>query len=282
LCGHKPGCFCKYCMQRIANKGYDPEKAKRGVQSLIDYFSQLRTAEKPNSEGVYPIFYRILMQYPEILTWAHQWQKGRMEQQMLVYNTVKKANNKAQVGWHFAGHQNAGTFFYRAGTPIDEMAEGCDYIKPIVYHEIKGPRLENGFIKQLQETFYKGVPKEMILDLYYALFQYDKNQQPDFANLSKTGLSPNYVEVETRRIVKEAKGKAEVYSGIGIDIPKKSEGGATWGDEPFKSNPEWLKEAVIKSFEAGATGVVACREYEEMDLSSLIAYGDAVKSIKLV
>ena len=276
--GQNPGCFCNHCMQRIANMGYDPEKAKEGVVKMAAYFNQLRASEKPNSEGVYPIFYRMLMEYPEILTWAHQWQKGRTDQQMLVYNTVKKANKNAQVGRHNAGQQNTRSFFFRAGTPVDEMAEGCDFIKPIIYHEIMGERLHK-FLRSMGETFYKGVPKEMILDLYYALFQYDKNQQPSLANLSKTGLSPNYVEVETRRIVKEAKGKADVYPGIGIDIPKQTH--SAWGDKPFKSNTEWLKEAVIKSFEVGATGVVACREYEEMDLSSLKAYGDAVKTIKI-
>jgi hypothetical protein len=45
----------------------------------------------------------------------------------------------------------------------------------------------------------------------------------------------------------------------------------------FLSDPDILYEATIKSFEAGARGVLTSRDYDEMRLSSIEAFGNAVR-----
>lgn len=91
--------------------------------------------------------------------------------------------------------------------------------------------------------------------------------------LPKKGLSPDYVYREIKRCVDGAKGKARVYAGIGIDVPTYVPNGM----ERFPSKPEVVYEATRKAFEAGASGVIASREYDEMTLPNLRAYARAVR-----
>ena len=60
-----------------------------------------------------------------------------------------------------------------------------------------------------------------------------------------------------------------VASGIGIDIP--------WNNELYPSKPESVYRAVQLAFQAGACGVVASREYDEMRLANIKAFGDGVR-----
>lgn len=63
--------------------------------------------------------------------------------------------------------------------------------------------------------------------------------------------------------------QAKVYSGIGCDVPTYVPGGM----EPFPSKPETTYRATRKAIEAGAHGVVASREYDEMTLPNFKAFG---------
>ena len=87
-------------------------------------------------------------------------------------------------------------------------------------------------------------------------------------------MGPHYVYDETRRCVQSVKGKADVVAGIGIDV--------LWhgaGQQPYLSDPTELQQAVFKAVEAGATGLLASREYDEMRFSSLRAFGKAVRRL---
>jgi hypothetical protein len=45
-------------------------------------------------------------------------------------------------------------------------------------------------------------------------------------------------------------------------------------------NTKSIYSSVIKTFDAGATGVLASREYDEMQLPSLKAFGDGIIDVK--
>ena len=154
-----------------------------------------------------------------------------------------------------------------------DLAASCDYVKPILYHEILGPRIKGVWTERLRKTLLSELSQPQSLDLYYALFGYDPKLEPKLEEIAELGLSPDYVYRETKRLVTILGGKSAVYSGIGIDIPK----GGGWGTAVWKSDPERLAQAVRRSFEAGAGGVVACREYEENSLDSLKVFGRAVR-----
>ena len=109
--------------------------------------------------------------------------------------------------------------------------------------------------------------------MYYALFGHEASRQPGLDELDATGLGPAYVYREILRCKQSIGEKAKVYAGIGIDVP--------WyipdGMESRPSDPDQLIAAVHRAFDAGADGVLASREYDEMRMPSLEAFGRAVR-----
>jgi hypothetical protein len=61
-----------------------------------------------------------------------------------------------------------------------------------------------------------------------------------------------------------------------LDIPA----GKGWGDKKWISDPAEIEESVAAAFRAGAGGIVASREYEEISVSSLKAVGRAVAKFR--
>ena len=112
------------------------------------------------------------------------------------------------------------------------------------------------------------LPLEQSLSLYYDLFGYDKEAEPNVNELARKGFSPEYVYRETKRSIASANGKTRIYPGIGFDVP---------GSAP--DDPETVYQAVVKAFEAGAKGIVVSREYEEMRVANLKAVGRAVREM---
>ena len=163
--------------------------------------------------------------------------------------------------------------FYRAAISYEEMAEHNDFIKPIVYHDILGPRLREWVIERMQARVLNDFSEAQALDMYYALFGHDPSREPGLDQLPEQGLSPEYVYREIKRVSDGAKGKAVVYAGIGIDVPHYIPNGM----KKFPSDPETTYEATRRALDAGASGVIASREYNEMTVPNLDAFGRAVR-----
>ena len=98
---------------------------------------------------------------------------------------------------------------------------------------------------------------------------FDPQQEPGFAQLSQQGLSADYVYRETRRCVQAVDGRANVYAGVGFDIP--------WQGQRFYSDPDLAYQVAYRAFEAGASGLIVSREYDEMRLDNLRAVKRAVQ-----
>jgi hypothetical protein len=113
------------------------------------------------------------------------------------------------------------------------------------------------------------VPLDESLNLYYDLFGYDKTTEPKLNEMNARGFSPEYVFRETKRSVVSAAGKTKIYSGIGFNVP----------GSPRNTDPENVYKAVIRAFDAGASGIVVSREYEEMRLPNLNAVGRAAREV---
>ena len=62
-----PTCFCEHCQARGRAAGIDPERARKGFETLHAYVQASRKAK--SVDGPFAGFVRILMQYPEILGW---------------------------------------------------------------------------------------------------------------------------------------------------------------------------------------------------------------------
>lgn len=136
-----------------------------------------------------------------------------------------------------------------------------------------GSRLRWWLLDRVRNLVLNDLSLKQSLQLYYGLFDHDASKQPSVDDLYGKGIGPEYVYREVLRCKQSVGDKAKVYAGIGIDIP--------WyipnGMEPRPSDPEQLMAAVHRAFDAGADGLLASREYNEMRMSSLKAFGDAVR-----
>jgi hypothetical protein len=274
--GSRPHCFCGFCLAKAKDEGINSERARRGMSEMYEYTQALRDGTAKTPDGVLVEFLRTIMRYPEILAWERLWHIANDEVHQVIYDTVKKIRPDAEVGRHVAHVESSMDIFYRAAAPYSEMTESCDFVKPILYHEIAGPRLKKWYVDALGKTMLSEFDDQRSLDLFYTLFGHDSTKQPSLDQLNERGLTPEYVYLETKRCVDGVKGNARVYSGIGLDIPK----GEGWGNEFWHSDPESVHAAVRRSFDAGASGIVVSREYEENSLPSLQAVGRAVRGLK--
>lgn len=261
-----PTCFCEHCIARGKSQGIDPERAREGYSRLFEYVRKLIAGEPKPAEGVFTVFLRHLIRYPEILSWQYQYRLLREEVARAMYGTIKAIKPSAEVGWHVDHQPSSWDIVYRAELSYEEMAPYSDFIKLILYHGVLGGRIRSWYLDRFEQTILSELTLEQSLDLYYALFGYDSNVEPKVNDLAHLGFSPDYVYRETKGSVASANGKTKIYSGIGFDVP-----------ESPPEDPEKIYQATLKAFEAGAGGVVVSREYEEMRLPNLRAVGRAVR-----
>jgi hypothetical protein len=263
-----PACFCPHCVERGKAAGIDPDRAKEGYRKLYEYVQQLKsTAPKP-AEGVYTIFLRHLIRYPEILSWQYQYRLSREDVHKGMYTTIKAIQPNAFVGWHVDQQPTSWDIVYRAEMSYEEMAPYSDYIKLILYHEVLGPRIRSWYLDRFKSTILSEVSLEESLNLYYDVFGYDKNTEPKLNELNSKGFSPDFVYRETKRSVASAGGKTRIIAGIGFDVP-----GSPADD------PERVYQATLQAFKGGASGIMVSREYEEMRVPNLEAVGRAVRDL---
>jgi hypothetical protein len=259
-----PTCFCEFCVARGKAKGIDPERARQGFRDL--YNLAQGHGDTRHADGVFASYLRVIMRYPEILSWEYQYRLSREEICASMYKRVKEIKPTAEVGWHVDQQPSSWDMVYRAEMSYEEMAPHSDFIKPIVYHSVLGPRIRDWYLPRFKKTFLSEISLETSLELYYDLFGYDENKEPKLDDLARKGFSPEYVYREIRRSVASANGKTKIYAGVGFDVPGSP-----------ADTPETVYQATRKAFEAGASGVVASREYEEMKVEHLAAFGRAVR-----
>ena len=260
-------CFCPHCVARAKAHNIDTDRARQGYQQLYEYVQGLMAGTAQHTDGVFVGLLRILLRYPEILSWEYQYRLSREEMLKAIYDQVKQVKPTAQVGWHVDHEPSTWDLIYRAEMSYAEMAPYSDFIKIILYHDVAAPRVRNWYLERLRRGVFSEVPLEESLNLYYDLFGYDKSAEPKLNEMTSRGFSPEYVFRETQRSVASAAGKTKIYAGIGFNVP----GG------PRNTDPENVYKAVQCAFDAGAAGIVVSREYEEMRLPNLNAVGRAVR-----
>lgn len=264
-----PTCFCEHCAARGQAANIDAGRAREGYTRLFEYVRGLIDGAPKPPEGVFTVFLRHLIRYPEILAWEYQYRLSREAVQKAMYDAIKAVRPAADVGWHVDHQPSSWDLVYRAEMSYEEMGEHSDFIKLILYHAVLGGRIYSWYLRRFQSTVLAELTLTQSLDLYYAFFGYDRNAEPTVENLRQQGFSPDYVGREVRRSVASANGKAKIYAGIGFDVP---------GSPP--EDPQKIRQAVINAFQAGASGIVVSREYEEMRVPNLRAVGDALRELK--
>lgn len=260
-------CFCEHCRALARERGINVDRARDGYLAFWDFIHAARRGERP-TDGYFVTFWRLLLQYPELLAWEAFWHEGQRQLLREIYGTVKAIRPEVQVGWHVM-HLNSFSPFYRATQDLEEMCHYSDFIKLVAYHNCAGPRFAS-FMDDLHRTIFRDARPEESVQLMYRFLGIEEG---DLSEIPVRGWSAEYVRRETRRALAAAEAAGtgtNILTGIDVDIPT--------GEGLKQTEPEDVYQAVSVSLEAGAGGVVLSRKYSEMNLANLAACGQALRA----
>ena len=259
-------CFCEYHQKAARQSGLNFERAREGYRQLDQYVKASQAGQRP-TDGYFVEFWRLLLDYPEIILWNKLFDTGKYQVLKNVHDTVKGIRADLQVGFHIE-HVNSFNPIFRAARSYADLATMADFLKPVVYNNCGGERYAN-FIGNIWTTVFHDVPKDELLAFNNHLLNYEHEAPLD--GLAGAGLSADYVERETRRAVEGVAGQSRIYPGIDIGIPT---------DRGRKASPDDTHAAVAAALRGGADGVILSRKYSEMNLANLAAAGRAVREFR--
>jgi len=219
------------------------------------------------SDGYFVEWWRLLVEYPEIIAWDRLFDAAKHEVLAEVNAAVKAVRKELQVGFHIE-HVNSFNPIFRATRSYADLAKKADFLKVVVYNNCGGERYAN-FIRNVGSTVFRDVPREELLRFNNHVLNYGNEAKLD--ELAGAGLSPDYVARETRRALEGVEGRCRILPGIDIDIPT--------GRNSRKASPEDTYAATRAALQAGAHGVIFSRKYSEMRLANLAAAGKAVREV---
>jgi hypothetical protein len=257
-------CFCEYHQQAAKERGIDFERARQGYSKLNEFIQAALKGQRP-SDGYFVEFWRLLVEWPEIIAWDRLFDASKHEVLSEVRAAVKTVRPGLEVGFHVE-HVNSFNPIFRATRSYGELARKADFLKVVVYNNCGGERYAN-FIRNVSATVFRDVPKEELLQFNNHLLNYGDEARLD--ELASAGLSPDYVFRETKRALDGVEGHCKVLPGIDIGIPT--------GKNSRKASPQDTFAAVAAALRAGADGLILSRKYSEMELVNLASAGDAVR-----
>ena len=257
-------CFCEFHQKAAKERGIDFARTKEGFERLDRFIQKARGNERP-TDGYFVEFWRILLEYPELLAWEKLWTDGQHAIYADIYQAAKKSRPAVQVGFHI-WHVNSFSPFFRAEQNYAEFAKTADFLKIVVYNNCGGPRYAN-YLENTASTIFHDIPRDELARLHNAWLGYEN--EPEFKNLAAKGLSSDYVFRETKRAIDDVQNKCRIYPGIDIDVPTSANDKQTTPDDVYAATTAALK--------AGADGVLFSRKYSEMQLANLAAGGKAVR-----
>jgi hypothetical protein len=257
-------CFCEHHQRAAREQGIDLNRARQGYLRL-DQFVQASLQGRRPSDGYFVEFWRLLVEWPEIVAWDRLFDFAKHQVLADVRAAVKAVRKDLQVGFHIE-HVNSFNPIFRATRRYEDLAAKADFLKVVVYNNCGGERYAN-FIRNVGSTVFRDVPKEELLRFNNHLLNYGDEAKLD--ELAAAGLSPDYVRRETQRALEGVQGKSWILPGIDIGIPT--------GRNSRQASPEDTYEATLAALKAGAHGVILSRKYSEMRLANLEAAGRAAR-----
>ena len=258
-------CFCEFHQQAAKARGIDVTRAKEGFAELGKFINAAHTGRRPN-DGYFAEFWRLLLEYPELIAWEKLWTDGKHAIYADIFNAAKQSRAGVQAGLHI-WHNNSFSPFFRAEQNYAAFAKVADFLKIVVYNNCGGPRYAS-YIENMASGILRDLPKDEVLRLNNDWFDYTNEVSLD--KLPAAGLSADYVARETKRALIGVAGTGcKIYPGIDIDVPTEANQKKTSPDDVYASTTAGLK--------AGADGVLFSRKYSEMKLANLSAGGKAAR-----
>src|SRR5215471_734749 len=258
-------CFCEHCRAKARDRGISVERAQAGYRSLDQLFHAASRDQRP-VDGYFVTFWRLLLEYPEILSWEKLWTDTYHEVRSEMYGIGKAIAPGKPFGFHIMQNMTFSPF-YQAEEDYSRTKDYADYLKLAIYNNAAGPRMASYLDRLSATVFHDASPKDF-LPFYYKIMNY---QEGPYEELHTSGLSADYVARETRRALAGVSGQVKIYPGIDIDVPTRR--------TDKRTTPDDVRKAVRAAFGAGADGVVLSREYVEMWLANLSAAGETLREI---
>src|SRR6267143_2362196 len=259
-------CFCQYCLEAARKEGINVERARAGFLELERWTTAMRSGHKP-TDGAFVTFWRLLLKYPELLSWEHLWNEGLNDTYRSMYALAHRLAPTKGTGWHI-WHNNSFSPFYRAEQDYAAFGAYSDFLKVVIYNNCAGPRMAH-YARNVNATLFADLSPEQALDFTYGVQQYHEQR---LDRIVEQGLSADYVLRETKRAVAGGGPRVKIWPGIDIDIPT--------GPAEKKTQPEDVYQAVRAAFQGAAHGVLLSRKYSEMKLANIRAAGRAVRELK--
>lgn len=257
-------CFCQRHQQAAKERGIDFERAREGYRKL-DAFVQAAQADQRPSDGYFVEFWRLLVDFPEIIAWDKLFDFSKHQVLAEVRAAVKAVQPQLQVGFHIE-HVNSFNPIFRATRRYSDLATKADFLKVVVYNNCGGERYRR-FINNVGSTVFRDVPKEELLRLNNHLLGY--GEEASLEELPQAGLSADYVARETKRAIAGVAGRCQILPGIDIGIPTDRSSRSATPDDTYA--------AVTAALKSGADGLIFSRKYSEMRLANVSAAGRAVR-----
>jgi hypothetical protein len=267
--------FDEFTRERAKTKGINIDQAIKGFRVLTAFADDCRAGKEP-LDGHYVTFWRICLEYPEILAWEMLWIEALRDTYKEVYEFVKSIRPEVEVGsaLSFKGIYNP---FYRARQDLQELSKYADFLKIVMYYNVGGVRMHT-FINGSGKTLYGDMEDQERLDFVNSIMGYDDSK---YDELERTGLPHSMIENETKRALKGAEGtNTKILPAIDIDIPARR----FEKIDPVYSRctPESTRDAVKAVFNSRAEGIILARKYSEMNLSNLAGVGQALKDMRIL
>lgn len=263
-------CFCPFCQAKGRALGISVERAQTGYRQLTEMFTAFERDQRPD-DGYYVTFWRLLLRYPEILSWETLWMDSFQQVQADLYGQAKAIAPEKPFGFHLMQNMTFNPF-YRAEEDYTRRRNYADFFKIACYNNAGGPRLA-AYLRHLTKTVFHDTTPEQLTPFFYDIMGY---QAAPFDQLAASGLPPSYVAEETRRALNQCAGEVQIYPGIDINVPVLGNDKRS-GDK--QTTPADIRASLEAAFDAGADGVILSREYVEMYLANLTAAGDALRAI---
>src|SRR5438046_770300 len=113
-------CFCEQHQKAASDRGIRFDRASEGY-SRLDQFVQNALADKRPSDGYFVEFWRLLVEYPEIILWDRLFDEGKHQVLAEVNAAVKSVRKNLQIGFHIE-HVNSFNPIFRATRRSEELA----------------------------------------------------------------------------------------------------------------------------------------------------------------
>ena len=120
--------------------GIDFERVREGYRKL-DAFVKGALADRRPSDGYFVAFWRLLVEYPEIIAWDKLFDVGKHQVLADVRAAVKAVNPRLEVGFHIE-HVNSFNPIFRATRSYADLAGMADFLKVVVYNNCGGERYQ--------------------------------------------------------------------------------------------------------------------------------------------